>query len=92
MKRLYVGNVPWEATEEDLLRLFKPHGDVLSVDMVMDRDTGRFRGFSFVNLLDEYAASAMSALNGAELMGRTLVVNEARERGWEKRHDDGRDP
>lgn len=88
MKRLYVGNVPWEATEEDILRLFEPHGEVLSVDMVMDRDTGRFRGFSFVNLLDEHAASAMSALNGAELMGRPLIVNEARERGWERRQDD----
>lgn len=80
-KRIYVGNLPWSCTSEQLRELFGQHGDVTSADVVNDRDTGRSRGFGFVEMADDNAAqTAMQALNEHELDGRALAVNEARER------------
>jgi RNA recognition motif-containing protein len=79
-KRIYVGNLPFSATEEDLSELFSQHGEVLSVNLINDRQTGRPRGFGFVEMEDEAADSAISSLDGTEFGGRTLRVNEAMER------------
>ena len=84
MKKIYVGNLPFSATEEELNGLFAAHGDVESIALITDRDTGRPRGFGFVEMSDEGAASAIAALDGTEMGGRSLRVNEAR-----PRRDDG---
>jgi RNA recognition motif-containing protein len=79
MKNLYVGNLPHSTTETDLRTLFQPHGDVEKISMVTDRDTGRSRGFAFVEMVNAgEAEKAIAALNGTELGGRTLTINEAR--------------
>jgi RNA recognition motif-containing protein len=81
MKRLYVGNLSFSATEEDIRRAFEAHGEVTSIHVVVDRDTGRSRGFAFVEMADaDQAEQAIAALNGSNLGGRDLVVNEARPR------------
>jgi cold-inducible RNA-binding protein len=77
-KKLYVGNLSFTETEEDLKTLFSQFGDVTSVAIIMDRDTGRSRGFGFVEM--ENADTAIAQLNGKEHGGRPLTVNEARER------------
>jgi len=80
-KRLYVGNLSYGATEQDLRDLFGQFGSVVDAKIVMDRDTGRPRGFGFVELsADSEATAAISACNGKEFMGRPLTVNEAQER------------
>jgi RNA recognition motif-containing protein len=80
-KRIYVGNLPWSYSSSDLEALFKPYGDVAAAEVVMDRDTGRSRGFGFVQMVnDADMDSAINALNGSNCNGRPLVVNEARER------------
>jgi RNA recognition motif-containing protein len=80
-KRIYVGNLPWAYSSSDLEALFKPYGDVAAAEVVMDRETGRSRGFGFVQMAnDGDMESAINALNGADCNGRPLVVNEARER------------
>jgi len=77
--KLYVGNLSFESTENDLQDLFEQHGAVNEVNLMMDRMTGKSRGFAFVTMNDGgQANAAMSALNGRELNGRTLTVNEAR--------------
>jgi len=79
MKNLYVGNLPHSATETDLRGLFQPHGGVEKVTMVTDRDTGRSRGFAFVEMTDSgEAEKAIAALNGSDMGGRALTVNEAK--------------
>ena len=79
--KLYVGNLSFESTENDLQDLFEQHGQVSEVRLMMDRMTGKSRGFAFVTMNDNAQASAaMSALNGQELNGRALTVNEARPR------------
>ena len=79
--KLYVGNLSFETTENDLQDLFEQHGTVNEVHLMMDRMTGKSRGFAFVTMNDdEQAKSAMSATNGHELNGRALNVNEARPR------------
>ena len=78
MKKLYVGNIPWKTTEEDLTNLFGEYGEVTSVRIITDRETGRSRGFGFVEM--ENADEAINNLNETDFMGRTLRVNEARER------------
>jgi RNA recognition motif-containing protein len=80
-KKLYVGNLPFSATEEELRGLFESHGSVQSVNVITDRETGRSRGFAFVEMEDASAADdAMRALDGSEMGGRNLKVNEAKER------------
>ncbi|MDR1125340.1 MAG: RNA-binding protein [Deltaproteobacteria bacterium] len=79
-KSLYVGNLPWSATEEELQNLFSSHGNVLSVKLISDRETGRARGFAFVEMDDADALTAAQALDGASFGGRTLRVNEAQPR------------
>ena len=81
MKRLYVGNLNFATTEDEIKAAFEPHGEVDSVYLVQDRDTGRSRGFAFVEMVDaDQAEQAIAALNGSDLAGRDLVVNEARPR------------
>ena len=80
-KKLYVGNLPFSATEQELRELFEKHGSVDSVNVIMDRETGRSRGFGFVEMDDSGAESARQALDGADMAGRTLRVNEAHDRG-----------
>ncbi|MCK9241138.1 RNA-binding protein [Desulfocurvus sp.] len=79
-KSIYVGNLPWSATEEELRDLFGQFGGVTSVKLVSDRETGRPRGFGFVEMEDADAAKAIEALEGTEFGGRTLRVNEAKPR------------
>ena len=79
--KMYVGNLSFETTENDLQDLFEQHGTVNEVHLMMDRMTGKSRGFAFVTMNDSAQANAaMSALNGREVSGRTLTVNEARPR------------
>ncbi|MCO5105664.1 MAG: RNA-binding protein [Burkholderiaceae bacterium] len=78
--KIYVGNLPWRATDAQLSQLFGNHGEVIDAKIVTDRETGRSRGFGFVTMAtDEAAQAAIRALNGYSLEGRSLVVNEARE-------------
>lgn len=79
-KTLYVGNLPWETTEEDLVQLFAQYGSVQSARIIADRDTGRSRGFAFVEVADENAENMVQQTNGATYGGRVLTVNEAQER------------
>src|SRR6266852_5460346 len=82
MKNLFVGNMSFQTTEGELSALFKPFGQVTRVHLVMDRETGRARGFAFVEMPnDEEAAKAIAGLDGKELGGRNLKVNEARPKG-----------
>ena len=79
MKNIFVGNLDFEATEESIRSLFQSYGTVERVNLITDRDTGRSRGFAFVEMTDSNEAEqAINALNGATLGGRTLNVNEAR--------------
>jgi RNA recognition motif-containing protein len=80
-KSIYVGNIPFSATEDDLHNMFSQYGEVFSVKFIMDRETGRFRGFGFVEMDDASAKQAIDALNGKEMSGRALRVNEAQEIG-----------
>src|SRR5437773_8642091 len=78
-KKLYVGNLAYTISDSDLLRMFEPHGTVQSAQVIMDRDTGRSKGFGFVEMgSDQEAQAAIAALNGSEVEGRALTVNEAR--------------
>ncbi len=78
-KKLYVGNISFQTTQDDLVQAFSQYGTVTSAEVVMDRDTGRSRGFAFVEMSNG-ADEAIAAMNGAQLGGRTLTVNEARPR------------
>ncbi len=79
--RIYVGNFGYETTEQELREAFEAHGQVKEVTMIQDRDTGRPKGFGFIEMpTDEEAQAAITALNGQELSGRALTVNEARPR------------
>src|SRR6476646_1472580 len=77
-KKIFVGNLSFQTTDSDLNDLFAPFGEVESVSIITDRDTGRSKGFGFVAMNDESAEKAISQLNGTELNGRQLTVNEAR--------------
>ena len=79
-KRIYVGNLPFEATTEKVSALFEQYGDVHSVNLVSDRHTGQPRGFGFVEMEDADADAAISALHGVAFGGRNLKINEARPR------------
>ncbi len=79
MKKLFVGNMSFDTREGELRSIFEPYGEITSIIIVTDRDTGRARGFAFVELADDAeAAKAITELNGKELDGRALNVNEAR--------------
>ena len=81
MKKIYVGNLPYSATENEVKELFGEFGAIESVNLITDRDTGRPRGFGFVEMgSSEDADQAIQELNGQEMDGRQLTVNEARER------------
>jgi RNA recognition motif-containing protein len=79
-KKLYVGNLPYSATEDELRELFAQHGTVHSVSVISDRETGQPRGFAFVEMDDEGGTAAIAALEQSEFGGRRLRVNEARPR------------
>ncbi|MFQ5697266.1 MAG: RNA recognition motif domain-containing protein [Myxococcota bacterium] len=80
-RKLYVGNIPYTTTESDLRDLFAPHGSLASVRVISDRETGRSRGFGFVEFEDESSANAArDALDGTDLDGRSIRVSEANER------------
>lgn len=80
MTKIYVGNLPFSATEGDVRSLFEQHGSVTSVAIINDRETGRPRGFGFVEMPNADAARAIAALNGKDMGGRPLRINEAQER------------
>ena len=79
-KSLYVGNLPWSATEDDVRDLFVPYGEVASVKLVSDRETGRARGFGVVEMASEGVQAAVEALDNFSFSGRNLKVHEARPR------------
>ncbi len=86
MKSIYVGNLSFDTTPEQLRELFSMHGEVKSVKVVSDRYTGKPRGFAFVEMDDEVVESAINAVDGTELEGRSLKVNLAKPRGvWRMR-------
>jgi RNA recognition motif-containing protein len=90
-KNIYVGNLVWDATSDDLLNLFQDHGKVTRAQVITDRETGRSRGFGFVEMEnDAEAQNAINALNGADFNGRPLTVNEAKPRDREERGGGGR--
>ena len=95
MKKIFVGNLSFSTTEAELRQWFEPHGSVESATVVTDRDTGRSRGFAFVEMPnDSEADAAIAALNGSDAGGRALTVNEARpkaERGGGSRGGGGGD-
>ena len=77
-KSIYVGNLPFTSSESEIQQLFEAHGEVESVNLIIDRESGRSRGFAFVEMDDAAAASAIEALDGSDFGGRNLRVNEAR--------------
>ena len=80
MKKIYVGNLPFSATEDQVRSLFAEHGEVESVALITDRETGRPRGFGFVEMAPDAADAAIKAIDGKDMGGRNLRVNEARPR------------
>ena len=79
MKKLYVGNLPFSTTEDDLKQMFAPYGEVTTVTIIKDKFSGRSKGFGFVEMsTDEEATKAVEMFNGQDLDGRQIVVNEAR--------------
>jgi RNA recognition motif-containing protein len=88
-KNIYVGNLPWKVQDDELREMFLQHGAVRRAQVIKDRDTGRSRGFGFVEMDDDGEAQrAIDALNGADIEGRPLTVNEAKQR--EERGGGGR--
>ena len=86
MKKIYVGNLSFNSTDDDVNQLFSQHGTVHSLALINDRETGRPRGFGFVEMDDGAATTAIAALDGHEMDGRNLRVNEAQDR---QRRDGG---
>ena len=79
-KKIYVGNLSFDSTEDSVRDIFEKHGTVTSVNLIVDRETGRLRGFGFVEMEGEGSDAAIQALNGTELDGRAIKVNEAKPR------------
>jgi RNA recognition motif-containing protein len=77
---IYIGNLPYQLSEDEVRELFGKHGEVLSVKLIADQRTGRPKGFGFLEMDDDAAKSAIEALNGYELKGRKILVNQAHER------------
>ena len=92
MTKLYVGNLPFTATEDSVRALFAPHGPVERLSLITDRDTGRPRGFGFVEMSNADASRAMQALNGQDFDGRALKINEAQDRAAGGGNGGGRGP
>ena len=89
-RKLYVGNLGYTVTDSDLLKMFEPHGTVESAQVIMERETGRSKGFAFVEMkTDQEAQTAIAALNGQDSGGRALTVNEARPRAEGSRTGSG---
>ncbi|MCH2311461.1 MAG: RNA-binding protein [SAR202 cluster bacterium] len=85
--RIYVGNLSWQTDENELRETFAPHGEVVSAQIITDRESGRSRGFGFVEMEnDEEAKAAIDAVNGNEVGGRQLKVNEAKPRSEKPRY------
>ena len=80
MTKLYVGNLPFSATEDSIRTLFSTHGTVEKISLIADRDTGRPRGFGFVEMSNSDASRAQQALNGTDFDGRALKINEAQDK------------
>jgi RNA recognition motif-containing protein len=80
-KTLYVGNLAWGVTEEELVAAFEAHAPVISARIITEQETGRSRGFGFVEVEDKDAANLVKLMNGAEISGRPAMVNEARAKG-----------
>ncbi len=81
MVNIYVGNLPYSTTDSELQEMFSPHGEVRKAQVIIDRETGRSRGFGFVEMADDQQAqAAIAAMNGQDMGGRKLVVNEAKPR------------
>ena len=89
MKKIFVGNLDFGATEDSLRSLFEPYGGVESIHLVTDRETGRARGFAFVEMAEGAADKAIAALNGTKVSGRTLNVNESRPKADRAGHSSG---
>lgn len=89
MKKLFVGNLPFSATEDDIRALFSKHGNVASVSIITDRETGRPRGFGFVEMEAADASKAIAALNETDFQGRTMNVSEAKARPERSDRDRG---
>ena len=89
--KLYVGNLPWSTGEAELEELFAGIGEVRSANVITDRDTGRSRGFGFVEMSDDDAKRAIEDLNGTEVDGRAIRVNEAEEKRRDSRGSGGGD-
>jgi RNA recognition motif-containing protein len=89
MTTIYVGNLPFDVGEQDVRALFERHGQVESVKLINDRETGKPRGFGFVDMAQAQAQSAIAALNGFTMNGRALRVNEAQERPQRPRSNGG---
>ena len=88
---IYVGNLSWEVTQDDLHQAFASHGEVASANIITDKFSGRSRGFGFVEMpKDDEARAAITAVNGKNLKGRALNVNEAKPRNDRPRRDEGR--
>jgi len=83
-KTLYVGNLPWATTPQDLADLFGAHGQVISSRIIKDKETNRSRGFGFVEVTDEDAQNMVTSVDGKEYNGRVLTVNEAKARDMQQ--------
>ncbi len=88
--KIYVGNLSYDTTEDDLRNLFQKHGDITELNLIMDRETGRSKGFAFVSFSDSNAVEGALSLNGTEFQSRTIRVNLAKE-GGAKRGGGGND-
>ncbi|HOB87273.1 MAG TPA: RNA-binding protein [Bacillota bacterium] len=80
VKTLYVGNIPWSVSEDEMMRFFSEHGQVISCRIITERGTGRSRGYGFIEVNDDEAQQIMEKTNGMEMEGRRLVVSEAKPR------------
>jgi RNA recognition motif-containing protein len=89
MTKIFVGNLPFSATEAEVRALFEQHGTIESIAMINDRETGRPRGFGFIEMSNSDAAKAISSLNGHQMDGRAIKVNEAQARGDAPRRSSG---
>ena len=86
-KSLYVGNLPWQVKEDEIAQKFSEAADIIATRLIVDKITGKSRGFAFVEVADEDAEKVVKAMNGYNWAGREIVVNEARPKKERTRHD-----